>query len=148
MVTGGRETIIGTALDPNFGTLIMFGLGGIYVEALGDVAFRVQPVTDIDVQELIRQVRGYKVLEGVRGEKSVDLDALGDAIQRVSQLVSDFPQIAELDINPFIAFQVGEQSMAMDSRVILMSAADRDRRRRHTRSAGSLPDERVTAGRT
>jgi acetyl coenzyme A synthetase (ADP forming)-like protein len=119
MVTGGRETIIGTAFDPSFGPLIMFGLGGIYVEALGDVVFRVHPVSDIDAAEMIRQVKGYKLLEGLRGEKGVDFNALEEAIQRISQLVGDFPQVAELDINPFIAFEPGQTPMAVDARVVL-----------------------------
>jgi acetyl coenzyme A synthetase (ADP forming)-like protein len=123
MVTGGRETIIGTAFDPSFGPLIMFGLGGIYVEALGDVAFRVHPVTDIDAAEMIRQVKGYKLLEGVRGEKGIDVASLEETIQRISQLVGDFPQIAELDINPFFVFEPGRRPMAIDARVILSSEA-------------------------
>ncbi len=123
MVTGGRETIIGTAFDPSFGPLIMFGLGGIYVEALGDVAFRVHPVSDIDAAEMIRQVKGYKLLEGVRGERGVDVASLEEAIQRISQLVGDFPQIAELDINPFVVFDPGRHPVAVDARVILSPGA-------------------------
>ena len=122
MVTGGREAIIGTVFDVSFGPLIMFGLGGIYVEALGDVVFRVHPVSDIDADEMIRQVKGYKLLEGVRGAKSVDLGALQEAIQRVSQLVGDFPEIGELDINPFVAFEPGRPSVAVDARVVLATA--------------------------
>ena len=121
MVAGGREAIIGTAFDPSFGPLIMFGLGGIYVEVLGDVVFRVHPVSDIDAAEMIRQVKGFKLLEGVRGEESADLDALAEAIQRISQLVGDFPQIAELDINPFLAFEAGRPSVAVDARIVLAS---------------------------
>ncbi len=119
MVTGGRETIVGTAFDPSFGPLVMFGLGGIYVEALGDVVFRVHPVSDIDAAEMIRQVKGYKLLEGLRGEKGIDFKALEEIIQRISQLVGDFPQVAELDINPFIAFEPGRKPMAVDARVVL-----------------------------
>ncbi len=119
MVSGGRETIIGTAFDASFGPLIMFGLGGVYVEALGDVIFRVHPVTDIDAAEMVRQVKGYRLLEGVRGEPGVDIDALLEAIQRISQLVGDFPQVAELDINPFVAFERGGRPVALDARVIL-----------------------------
>jgi acetyl coenzyme A synthetase (ADP forming)-like protein len=117
MVSGGRETIVGIAYDPSFGPLIMFGLGGIYVEALGDVIFRVHPVSDIDAEEMIREVKGYKLLKGVRGEKGVDLDAIQEVIQRISQLVGDFPQIVELDINPFTAYEPGVKSMAVDARV-------------------------------
>jgi acetyl coenzyme A synthetase (ADP forming)-like protein len=119
MVTGGREVIIGTAFDPSFGPLVMFGLGGIYVEAVGDVVLRVHPVSDIDAAEMVRQVKGYRLLEGVRGEKGVDVAAIEDAIQRVSQLVGDFPEIAELDINPFVVFEPGTRPTAVDARVIL-----------------------------
>ncbi|UCC48253.1 MAG: acetate--CoA ligase family protein [Gemmatimonadota bacterium] len=121
MVTGGREAIIGTVFDSSFGPLIMFGLGGVFVEALGDVAFRVHPVSDIDAAEMIRQVKGYKLLTGLRGEKGVDLDSLQEAIQRISQLVGDFPQITELDINPFVVFEPGRRPVALDARVVLTS---------------------------
>ena len=126
MVTGGRETIIGTVFDPSFGPLVMFGLGGIYVEALGDVVFRISPVSDIDAAEMVRQVKAFKLLEGVRGEKGVDLDAIQEVIQRVSQLVGDFPQIVELDINPFVAFEAGTPSMAVDARVLISSEPEPD----------------------
>jgi acyl-CoA synthetase (NDP forming) len=126
MISGGRETIIGATFDPSFGPLIMFGLGGIYVEALGDVAFRVHPVTDVDAAEMIRQVKAYKLLEGVRGEKGVDIASLEEAIQRISQLVGDFPQIAELDINPLVIFEPGRHPMAVDTRVILSDDALED----------------------
>jgi acetyltransferase len=127
MVSGGRETIVGTAFDPSFGPLVMFGLGGIYVEALGDVVFRVHPVSDIDAAEMVREVKGFKLLEGVRGEKPVDLRAIQETIQRLSQLVGDFPQIDELDINPFVAFEPGTTSIAVDARVLLSSEADAGR---------------------
>ncbi len=123
MVRGGREVIIGTVFDPSFGPLVMFGLGGIYVEALGDVVFRVHPVTDVDAGEMIRQVKGFKLLEGMRGEKPVDFEALQEAIQRISQLVGDFPQISELDINPFVVFEPGVQPQAVDARVVLAQEA-------------------------
>ncbi len=119
MVSGGREVIVGIAFDPGFGPLIMFGLGGVYVEALGDVAFRAHPVSDIDATEMIRQVKGYKLLEGVRGEKGVDFEVLEEVIERISQLVGDFPQITEMDINPFVAFEPGKRSMAVDARVLI-----------------------------
>lgn len=118
-VSGGRETIIGSIFDPSFGPLIMFGLGGIYVEALGDVVFRIHPVSDIDAEEMIRSVKGHRLLEGMRGEKGVDFVALQETIQRVSQLVGDFPQITEIDINPFVAFEPGRPPLALDARVVL-----------------------------
>jgi acetate---CoA ligase (ADP-forming) len=120
-VRGGRETIIGVSQDPSFGPVIMFGLGGIYVEAIRDVAFRVQPVSDIDADEMIRSIRGVKLLEGVRGEPPADLATLRDVIQRISQLVGDHPEIVEMDINPFVIFEQG--GIAVDAR-IRVAAAD------------------------
>jgi acetate---CoA ligase (ADP-forming) len=114
-VKGGRETIIGVSQDPSFGPVIMFGLGGIYVEALQDVTFRVQPVSDIDAHEMVRAIRGIKLLEGMRGEAPSDLAALEEAIQRVSQLVGEHPEIAEMDINPFVVFEEG--GVAVDARI-------------------------------
>jgi len=122
-VAGGRETIVGMTVDPSFGPVLMFGLGGIYVEALGDVAFRVAPVTDVDARELVRSIRGRSLLEGVRGEPPVDLDALVEVVQRVSQLVGDEPRIAELDINPFLAFEDG--GVAVDARIRVAAVAAR-----------------------
>jgi acetate---CoA ligase (ADP-forming) len=114
-VRGGRETIIGVSQDPSFGPVIMFGLGGIYVEALRDVAFRVQPVSDVDAAEMVRSIRGVKLLEGMRGEAPSDMAALEEAIQRISQLVGEHPQIMELDINPFIVFPEG--GVVVDARI-------------------------------
>ncbi|MEX0893021.1 MAG: acetate--CoA ligase family protein, partial [Gemmatimonadota bacterium] len=120
-VKGGRETIIGMSQDPNFGPVLMFGLGGIYVEALKDVAFRVQPVSDVDAREMVRAIRGFPLLEGMRGEAPSDLDALVETIQRVSQLSGELGQIAELDINPFFVFQEG--GIAADARIRLAEEA-------------------------
>lgn len=119
MLPGGRETIIGMAYDASFGPLLMFGLGGIYVEAIGDVSFRIHPVSDLDAAEMVRQVRGFKLLKGVRGEPAVDLPLVEEMIQRVSQLVANHPEIEELDINPFLAFPSGGPSAAVDGRVLL-----------------------------
>ena len=125
MIAGGRETILGMTLEPNFGPLIMFGLGGIYVEALGDVTFRVQPVTDVDAREMTRSIRGAKLLEGVRGEPGVDFDRLTEVLQRVSQLVGDHPEIQELDVNPFLVFPEGDRCVAVDARVVIAEDAGR-----------------------
>ena len=95
----------------------MFGLGGIYVEALKDVAFRVQPVTRLDAEEMIRSIHGFPILEGVRGEIGSDLSTLVEVVQRVSQLVGDHDRIVELDINPFLSFPEG--GMAVDARVTI-----------------------------
>jgi acetyl coenzyme A synthetase (ADP forming)-like protein len=119
-VKGGRETIIGMSQDPSFGPVLMFGLGGIYVEALKDVAFRVQPVSDIDAHEMVRSIRGVKLLEGMRGEAPSDMGAIEDAIQRVSQLVGDNPAITELDINPFVVLERG--GIALDARIRIAPA--------------------------
>jgi len=116
MWTGGRETIVGMTMEPQFGPIVMFGLGGVYVEVLRDVAFRVQPVSTVDAAEMIRSLRGYRILEGVRGEKGVDLEQLAEVIGRVSQLVGDQPEILEMDINPFLAFPKGQDSVAVDAR--------------------------------
>jgi acetyltransferase len=121
MVDGGRETIVGVARDRVFGPLVMFGLGGIFVEALRDVAFRIAPLTTRDARELIRGIRGLPVLEGVRGAPPVAFDALADAILRVSQLAVDFPEITELDLNPLLAFP--DRVVAIDARVMLEQRA-------------------------
>jgi acetyl coenzyme A synthetase (ADP forming)-like protein len=117
MVQGGRETIVGISRDSTFGPLVMFGLGGIYVEALGDVLFRVAPIGPLDAHDMLHGIRGVAILEGVRGAPPVDFAALGDVLQRVSQLAVDIPEIAELDINPLLAFPTGV--MAVDARILL-----------------------------
>lgn len=114
---GGREVIVGMSTDPSFGPVLMFGLGGVYVEALKDVSFRVQPVTRFDAEEMTRGIRSFPLLEGVRGEPGSDLDTLAEVIQRVSQLVGDHDRILELDLNPFLSFPEG--GMAVDARVTI-----------------------------
>jgi acetate---CoA ligase (ADP-forming) len=114
MIAGGRETIVGSTRDPKAGPLVMFGLGGLFVEVMKDVTFRVHPVTDVDAREMVRGIRGYRILEGMRGETSVDLVALEETIQRVSQLVGDIEAIAEMDINPLVAFP--DRVVALDAR--------------------------------
>jgi acetyl coenzyme A synthetase (ADP forming)-like protein len=116
MWTGGRETIVGMTMEPQFGPIVMFGLGGVYVEVQRDVAFRVQPVSTVDALEMIQSLRGYRILEGVRGEQGVDLARLSEVIERVSQMVGDHPEIREMDINPFLAFPEGQASVAVDAR--------------------------------
>jgi acetyl coenzyme A synthetase (ADP forming)-like protein len=114
MIEGGRETIVGSTRDAKAGPLVMFGLGGLFVEVLEDVTFRVHPVTDIDAREMVRGIRGYKLLEGVRGETSVDLVALEEIVQRVSQMVGDHEAILEMDVNPLVAFP--DRVVALDAR--------------------------------
>jgi len=113
----GREVIVGMSTDARFGPILMFGLGGIYVEALKDVAFRVHPVTRTDAEEMIRSIRGFPLLEGVRGEPPADMETLAEVIQRISQLVGDHDRIQELDLNPFVALESG--GMALDAHVTL-----------------------------
>lgn len=115
--SGGKETIVGMTTDPGFGPVLMFGLGGIYVEALQDVAFRLQPVSEIDAREMLDGIRARSLLEGLRGEVGVDRERLVETIQRVSQLVGDHPRIRELDINPFLALPDG--GVALDGRISL-----------------------------
>lgn len=117
MVTGGKEVIFGATIDPTFGPLMMFGLGGIFVETVKDVSFRLHPITDIDAGEMIREIKTFPILNGIRGEKGVDLSAIEDVLLRMNQLLSDFHEIAEIDINPFFAFPCGETSCAVDGRI-------------------------------
>jgi acetyltransferase len=117
MISGGRETILGMKMDPSFGPLIMFGLGGIYVEVLKDVSFRIAPISDLDAQEMVKSIKSYSLLSGVRGEQPVDIDAIEEYIQRLSRLVEDFPEIEEMDINPFMVFEKGKCCNVLDARI-------------------------------
>ncbi|MBC7235966.1 MAG: acetate--CoA ligase [Chloroflexi bacterium] len=119
MVQNAREVIIGMNRDPQFGPLVMFGLGGIYVEVLKDVAFRVAPMTRVEAQEMMESIRTYPLLKGVRGQPPADLEAIVNTILRVSQLVTDFEDIAELDINPLLVREKGQGAVAVDMRLIL-----------------------------
>ena len=114
---GGRELILGMNTDPSFGPVLMFGLGGIYVETFRDVAFRLPPVSGLDAREMMRDIRSFPLLEGVWGEEGVRLEAISEAIQRLSQLVLDHDGIESLDINPFLATPEG--GMALDARIQL-----------------------------
>ena len=116
-VPGGREVIIGAKAEPGVGHLIMFGLGGIFVDVLKDVIFNLTPVTDAEAREMVDGIQASALLDGVRGEKPVDKTALIDLIQRLSKLVTDFPQIVELDQNPLMAFEKG--AVAVDARMAL-----------------------------
>jgi len=116
MITDGKEIIIGMKRDPQFGPLLMFGLGGIYVEVFKDVSFRIAPISRDDALEMIRSVKAYSILRGVRGEKSSDIDSLVDILLKVSQMSMDFPEILEMDINPVKVFEKGYY--AIDFRII------------------------------
>jgi acetyltransferase len=117
MKTGGREMILGVMTDPSFGPLLMAGLGGIYVEVLRDVSFRVHPITDRDADEMVTSLRGAKLLKGVRGERPSYVPAFKEALLRVSRLVADFHGIRELDVNPFMLGETDEDSVAVDARI-------------------------------
>jgi acetyltransferase len=119
MVKGGKEIIIGMNRDPQFGPMLMFGLGGVYVEALKDVTFRVAPIDRRDAREMMSEIRAYNLLRGVRGEKPSDLEAVADTLLRVSQLATDFPEIVELDINPLLVFPTGQGVLGLDMRLAL-----------------------------
>jgi acetyltransferase len=119
MVRGGQEVIIGIKRDPTFGPLVMFGLGGIYVEALADVSFRIAPLTEADAEAMIDEVRSAKLLHGLRGAAPADRAALVDAIVRIGRLAADHEEIVELDVNPLLALPRGEGAVAVDARVIL-----------------------------
>jgi acyl-CoA synthetase (NDP forming) len=117
MITGGVETIIGVADDPLFGPLVAFGLGGVHVEILGDVRFRLAPLTDRDADELLREIRGLRLLQGYRGHPPADLDALRELLLRVSRLAIEIPEIAELDLNPVMAMAPGHGCRIVDARI-------------------------------
>jgi 4-hydroxybutyryl-CoA synthetase (ADP-forming) len=119
MVKGAKETILGASQDPTFGPVIMFGLGGIYVEVLKDVVFRVAPIDDREAMGMVESIKTIKLLKGVRGEKPSDLKAITDSLQRLSQLVVDFPEIKEFDINPLLVLEEGKGARVVDARIIL-----------------------------
>ncbi len=119
MVRGGVETIIGMHHDPSFGPLMMFGLGGIYVEIMKDVAFKIHPLTDSDVDEMIKSVKGYPLLTGFRGYPAVNLKVLKESIQRLSKLITDFPILKSFDVNPFIVTPQAAGSKAVDARFVI-----------------------------
>jgi acetate---CoA ligase (ADP-forming) len=119
MVTGGRELILGGRQDPQFGPVVMVGLGGIFVEIFGEVVMRVAPITRQDAGEMIESLRGVQILKGTRGEEPSDLEAVIEALLRLSQLLVDFPAIKELDINPLRVFHQADGCRALDARIIL-----------------------------
>jgi acetyltransferase len=114
MVRGGRETIVGVTRDALFGPLVMFGLGGVLVEALRDVVFRLAPLGATDAAEMVAGIRAAPVLAGIRGEPPADRAALAVVVRRAAQLAVDFPEIEEMDINPLLAFEHGV--VAVDAR--------------------------------
>ncbi|MDO8689626.1 MAG: acetate--CoA ligase family protein [Dehalococcoidia bacterium] len=113
----GSEVIVGATRDPAFGPLIMFGLGGIFVEVLKDVAYRLAPIDAVEAREMIREIRGYPLLSGARGGQPIDENALAEVMVKVSHLIDDFREIKELDLNP--TFVDGDRVVAADARIIL-----------------------------
>jgi len=117
MARPGVEVIVGMSQDAQFGPVLMFGLGGILVEVLKDVSFRMVPVTRRDANEMIREIKGYSLLQGYRGQESVDISSLEQIIVKVSGFVEQSPQIKELDLNPIFAYKDG--AVVVDARIIL-----------------------------
>ncbi len=115
----GLEVIVGATRDPQFGPVVAFGLGGVMVEALKDVSFRVAPVTPEDAEEMVREIKARDLLGPFRGQKPRDVGALKEVISRISQLVTDFPEISELDANPVMLYGEGEGLKVVDARIIL-----------------------------
>jgi acyl-CoA synthetase (NDP forming) len=122
MAAEGQECIIGMIQDPQFGPVIMFGLGGIFVEVLKDVSFRVAPLADEDIDEMIKEIKGYKVLTGRRGEKLKDIDAIRRILAKLSDMAIDNPEIQEIDLNPVIIHEKG--ASIVDSRMIIKSKGE------------------------
>jgi len=118
MAPKGQEVIVGMKRDAGFGPLVMFGLGGIYVELFKDVAFRVAPVSREDALAMIHETAAGKLLTGFRGAAKADLEAVVDVICRVGQMALDFPAIQEAEVNPLLVFEEGKGSLALDGRVL------------------------------
>lgn len=117
MISGGTEVIVGVTQDPLFGPFVAFGLGGVHVEILGDVCFRVTPLTDRDAAEMVRGIRGYRLLQGYRGHAPADLAAIEEVLLRVSRLVEEIPEVVELDLNPVFALPPGRGCQIVDARI-------------------------------
>jgi acyl-CoA synthetase (NDP forming) len=117
MARPGVEVIMGMTQDPQFGPVLMFGLGGVFVEVLKDVSFRIVPLEPRDARQMIRDIQGFRVLEGFRGQEPADLAALEDMLMRLSAFVEEHPEIQELDLNPIFAYKDG--ALAVDARIVL-----------------------------
>jgi len=117
MIREGVEVVVGVSLDPTFGPVMMFGLGGVQVELLRDVAFRIHPLTDRDAHHMVHAVRGVKLLEGYRGAPPGDIAALEDLLLRVSQMIEEQPEIVEMDLNPIRVLPPGHGCVVLDARI-------------------------------
>ncbi len=126
MVKGNREMVCGIATDPQYGPMLMFGLGGVFIEVLKDVTFRIAPITDIDACEMVRSVKSFKLLEGARGTKPAQIDQIEETLLRLSQLVNDFKFIDELDINPLLISEKTGEGIAVDGRIKVRKAEAKD----------------------
>lgn len=116
-IEGGHEVLIGMVFDPNFGPLVGFGLGGIYVELLKDVSLRIHPITDIDATEMVRETKAFKLLDGYRNQPRGDVEALEDALQRISGLIHEAPELVEMDLNPVKVLEPGSGICVVDARM-------------------------------
>ena len=124
MVKGNREMVCGVATDPQYGHMMMFGLGGVFIEVMKDVTFRMAPLSDVDASEMIKSVKAYKLLEGARGTTPAQMSQIQETLLRLSQLVADFSFITELDINPLLISEKTGEGIAVDGRIkVKMEAA-------------------------
>jgi acyl-CoA synthetase (NDP forming) len=121
MLPGGREVILGGKRDPSFGPVIMFGSGGVRAEVFQDIAFRLAPLTRESASEMIAEVRGSRILRGVRGDRPVDVEAVVEVLLALSRLMVECPEVAEIDVNPLLVFEEG--ATAVDARAIIKVAA-------------------------
>lgn len=117
MVTGTREMVCGIATDPQYGPMLMFGLGGVFIEVMKDVTFRIAPIDTVDATEMVKSVKAYKLLEGARGTTPAQIEQIEETLLRLSQLVTDFPFIDELDINPLMISEKNGEAIAVDGRI-------------------------------
>ena len=117
MVKGSREMVCGIATDPQYGPMMMFGLGGVFIEVMKDVCFRIAPLTDVDAMDMIKSVKAYKLLEGARGTTPANINQIQETLLRLSQLVKDFSFIDELDINPLLISEKTGEGIAVDGRI-------------------------------
>ena len=122
MAEKGREVILGLKRDPQFGPILMFGLGGTYVEVVKDVTFRIAPIRELGAYRMIESIKSIKILEGVRGEKRADIKKIAESILRLSQLATECPEIEELDINPLVVYGQSNGCMVLDARILISSA--------------------------
>ena len=122
MVEGKREMVCGIASDPQYGPMVMFGLGGVFVEVLKDVVFRLAPLTDVDAAEMVRSVKAFKLLQGARGTTPAQIDRVEETLLRISRLVTDFPAVKELDINPLMISEKSGEPIAVDGRIEIDTA--------------------------